>query len=244
MTVDPTETTDLQATARMAGVLYLIVVLTGLFSLLYVPSQIAVGGDPSTTIDNILESESLFRLGIAAELICYTVFLVLPFALYRLLHGVGREAAVLMVAFVVVSVPISFVSVLSKFEVLSLLSGGAEHLRAFTTEQVQAQVMLLLDAYENGFLVSQVFWGLWLLPFGYLVFRSGFLPRILGVLLMMGCFGYLIDFSGRFFFSGYTETMAGFVGLPAAAGEIGTCLWLLIVGVREGTAALAEEGLA
>jgi hypothetical protein len=219
--------------ARTAGLLYLVVVVTGIFSLAYVPSQIIVPGDASATGSNIAASESLFRLGIVAGFICYTAFLLLPFALYKLLSPVGKNVAVLMVAFAVVSVPISFVNLFNKLDVLSLLS-GADYLQAFTTEQLHAQVMLSLDAYRNGILVSQIFWGLWLFPFGYLVFKSGFLPRVLGILLMAGCFGYLIDVFGRALFPGYSETaIASFVTLPAAFGEIGTCLWLLIVGARE-----------
>src|SRR5690606_12181167 len=112
--------------------------------------------------------------------------------LYRLLSRFGQGAAVLMVACAVVSVPISFVNLLNRLDTLSLLS-GAGYLQAFTAEQLNAQVMLSLDAYGNGVLVSEIWWGLWLLPFGYLVFTSGVLPRVLGVLLMMGCFGYLIN---------------------------------------------------
>ena len=241
--MDSTEhATELNRTARMAGLFYLIVVVTGIFSLLYVPSQISTYGEATTVISGIQESGWLFRLGIVAGLICYTAFLVLPFVLYKLLHRVGREAAVLMVAFAVASVPISFISLLSKLDVLSLVS-GADHLQVFTPEQVYAQMRLLLDAYGNGVLVAQIFWGLWLLPFGYLVFKSGFLPRILGILLMMGCFGYLIDFFGRVLFSGYSETLATIVGLPASLGEIGICLWLLIVGVRQRTAAATDHHL-
>ena len=113
---------------------------------------------------------------------------------------------------------------------------GAHYFQAFTTDQIHAKVMILLDSYGNGILVSSVFWGLWLLPFGYLVFKSGFLPRILGILLMIGCFGYLIDFFGGVLFHGYSETpIARFVNLPGSLGEIGTCLWLLIMGAREPT---------
>lgn len=220
-------------TARTAGLLYFIVVVTGIFSLAYVPSQITVQGDAAATVRNIVASESLFRLGIAASVICYTAFLLLPFILYRLLSPVGKSVAVLMVAFAVVSVPISFVNLLNKFDVLSLLS-GAGYLQALTTEQLHAQVMLSLAAYSDGILVSKIFWGLWLLPFGYLVFKSGFLPRVLGILLMAGCFGYLIDFFGSVLVTGYAENaIARFVTLPASLGEIGTCLWLLIVGVHE-----------
>lgn len=219
--------------ARTAGLLYLIVVVTGVFSLLYVPSQITVQGDASATVRNIVASESLFRLGIVAGLVCHTAFLLLPLVLYKLLAPFGKGAAVLMVAFAVVSVPISFVNLLNKLDILSLLS-GADYPQAFTTEQLHAQVMQSLAAYRNGMLVSQIFWGLWLLPFGYLVFKSGILPRILGVLLVMGCFGYLIDFLGGALFRGYPDTaIARLVTLPGSFGEIGTCLWLLIMGVRE-----------
>ena len=221
--------------ARTAGLLYLIVVVTGIVSLIYVPSQITVHGDASATVRNIVAHEPLFRFGIVAGLICYTAFLLLPFALYKLLSPVGRNAAVLMVVLAVASVPISFVSLLYKLDVLTLLS-GAGYLQAFTTDQLQAQVMLSLDAYGNGILLSSVFWGLWLLPFGYLVFRSGFLPRVLGVLLMIGCFGDLFDALGHMLFPGYADTaIATFVTLPGSFGEIGICLWLLIMGAWEPT---------
>ena len=207
--------------------------LAGIFSLAYVPSRIDMAGDAATTVRNLIANESLFRLGIVAGLVCYTAFLMLPLALYKLLSPYGKQAAGLMVAFAVVSVPIAFVVTLNKFDVLSLLS-GADHLRAVGTEALQAQVMLSLGAYGDGLLVVQIFWGLWLFPFGYLVFKSGIIPRALGVLLMLGCFGYLINFIGRVLFPGYAESViAGWVRLPAAVGEIGTCLWLLVMGARE-----------
>ena len=227
------EMMDLKKTARMAGFIYLVVVVTGVFSLIYVPSHIFAGGDASATIRNIVANDRLFRLGIVVELIAHTVFLLLPFALYKLLSPLGRNAAVLMVAFAVVSVPIDFIINLNKLDVLSLLS-GADYLQALTTDDLHARVMMLLHSYDNGILVSKIFWGLWLLPFGYLVFKSGFLPRILGILLMLGCFGYLIDFVGEALFPGYSETaVARFIRLPAAFGELGICLWLLIVGATE-----------
>lgn len=222
-----------KTTARVAGWLYLIVVVTGVFSLAYVPSQLIVQGDASATIGKIVASELLFRFGIVAGLICYTTFLVLPLVLYKLLSPVNRSAAVLMVAFAVASVPVSFVNMLSKLDILSLLS-EAEYLQALPTGQLHAQVMLLLASYGNGLLVLKVFWGLWLLPFGYLVFKSGFIPKILGVLLMLGCLGYLIDFFGRALLPGYADTtVAGFVRKPGSLGEIGTCLWLLIMGANQ-----------
>lgn len=224
---------DMNKTARMAGFLYLIVVAAGIFSLGYVPSQIMVRGDAAATVSNIVASEPLFRLWIVAALLCYTAFLVLPLVLYRLLSPVGTGEAALMVVFAVTSVPIAFVNELNKLEILSLVS-GADYLQAFTAEQLRAEVMLSLATYNKGLLVLEIFWGLWLLPFGYLVFKSGFLPRILGVLLMLGCLGYVIDFSASVLFPGYAQTaISSFVTLPARFGEIGICLWLLIMGVRK-----------
>jgi hypothetical protein len=224
---------EMRQTARVAGLLYLIVVLTGIFSLAYVPSQLNVAGDSAATVSNIMASKPLFRLGIVAGLACYTAFLMLPLALYKLLSPFGKGAATLMVAFAAASVPISFVNQIHKLDMLTLLS-GAEYLQALSAEQLRAQVMIALDAYRNGMLVSQIFWGLWLLPFGWLVYKSGFLPKVLGVLLMMGCFGYLIDFAGTTLYPGYADTLiAKYASLPGTLGEIGICLWLLIVGVRE-----------
>jgi hypothetical protein len=217
--------------ARIAGLLYIIVVATGIFSLAYVPSQIEAD-DAATVMRNIVANEPLFRLGIVSSLVCYTAFLLLPLALYRLLSAHGRQAAVLMVALATASVPFSFANIMHRFDVLTLL-GDAGYLRAFSAEQLQAQVMLSLQSYRDGILVSEIFWGLWLLPFGWLVFKSRLLPRVLGVLLMLGCAGYLADFLGRVLVPEYAASgLGGYVRLPASLGEIGTCLWLLVMGAR------------
>lgn len=225
--------TSNRSMARTAGVLYLIVVLAGIFSIAYVPSQLFVRGNAIATVANIVAHEALYRQGIVAGFVCYVAFLLLPLALYRLLSPVDRPAAVLMVALASVSVPLAFVNLGHKLDVLSLL-GDANHLQAFTTAQLNAMVMQSLDAYRNGILVSEIFWGLWLLPFGYLVFKSGLMPRILGVLLILGCFGYLTEVIGTMLMPSYRDSaLAGVVTLPASIGEISTCLWLLIVGARE-----------
>ena len=140
-----------------------------------------------------------------------------------------------MVALAVVSVPISLVNLLNKFSVLTLI-GKPNYLATIQTEQLQTQVMLYLEYYNNGIDLLTIFWGLWLLPFGYLVYKSGFLPKILGILLMAGCFGYVINFTGNFLYPYYSKLgIATFISLPASIGEIGTCLWLLIAGVKSTT---------
>lgn len=214
-------------TARVAGLLYLVTVVTGLFSLIYVPSHINAHGDASRTVANIVAFESLFRLSIAAGALGYAAFLILPLALYKLLSPVSKDAAVLMVALAVACVPIYFVALANQLDVLSLLD-GTKYSNSFTPDQLQARVMLLMDAYNHRVFVSEIFWGLWLLPFGYLVFKSGFLPKILGALLMLGCFSYLIDYFGRILFPSYA--IPGVVMLPAGLGEMGICLWLTVLG--------------
>jgi len=220
-------------TARTTGLIYLIVVMTGILSLAYVPSQLVVPEDANKTVENIRASQDLFRIGIAAGFVCYLAFLLLPLAFYRLLSHVSQNIAVLMVIFAIVSVPISLGNMVNKIEVLTLLSGKA-YLASYSAEQLNAAVMWSLARYNNGVLVAKIFWGLWLLPLGYLVFRSGMLPKILGVLLMAGCFGYLIDVFGTALSSAYSlSSIAEFVILPATIGEIGTCLWLVIFGARK-----------
>ena len=219
-------------TARIAGALYLIVVLSGFFHLMYVPSKLNDWNNPGLMINNIINSETLFRLGIVAGLICYSAFLLLPLALYKLLSPVNKTYAVVMVALVVVSVPISFINMLNKFAVLTLLS-KANYLNGVQVGELHTQILLYLDYYRNGNQLASIFWGLWLFPFGYLVFNSGFLPKVFGVLLMAGCFGYVINFIGDFLFSSYGETgVSNFMSIPGGLGEIGICLWLLIAGVK------------
>jgi hypothetical protein len=221
------------STARVAGGIYLIVVITGIFSLAYVPSKLIVWNNASQTIQNITTHESMYRLSLLSSAVCYLAFLLLPFVLYRLLRSVDEITAKLMVLLAVVSVPISFLNLQNKYAVLTLIQ-DAQYSGFFPEGQLSGQVMFLLDNYNNGILILLVFWGLWLFPFGYLVFRSGFLPKILGLLLMLGCIAYMISFAGNTMMQNFGETaLAGFVRLPPALGEIGTCIWLLLRGINE-----------
>ncbi|NEN23846.1 DUF4386 domain-containing protein [Cryomorpha ignava] len=220
-------------TARVAGLLYLIMIIGGLISLAYIPSQLIVWESASETLENIRNSESLFRFGIAAGIITFLIFTLLPLALYKLLHEVSKFYASLMVIFTLVSVPLFFVNILNKFTVLTLIN-KADYLQKMGETELQTQVMFYLDSYRNGLEISQIFWGLWLFPFGYLVYNSGFLPKILGIFLMAGCFGYLITFFGGFLYPDfYKSILSDIVGFPAPIGEIGICLWLLIMGTNK-----------
>ena len=216
--------------ARLAGLNYLLLVITGIFYLVYAPAQFVVWNDAAITVENILNNEFLFRLWIFVGIISSVIFLVLPFTLYKLFESVDKTAAFLMVALSVVSVPFSLAYTISLLDILSLVS-EKHYLATLESAQIQAQVMLALESYVNGMSIVKVFWGLWLFPFGYLAYTSNYLPRIFGIALMLGCFSYLIKFSAGILFPSFD--IPGYVGYPSSFGEIGTCLWLLIMGAKE-----------
>ena len=213
-------------TARVAGFLYLIIFCLGIFAELFVRQRLIVPGDAATTVNSIMASESLFRLSLVSDLIRHTFLILLPLVLYKLLKPVNKNIALLMVIFALVSMPIAMLNMLNHFAALLLLS-GADYLTAFEADQSHAQVMFFLDLYEYGVFIPQ-FLSLWLLPLGYLVFKSGFLPRILGILLMIGCFCYLTDVVLFFLFPNSDATLSLF----AFIGELLFALWLLIKGVN------------
>ena len=217
--------------AKIAGVVYLICLVLGIFSNIFFRGKLLVPGDAATTINNIMANESLFRVGFVADLIFLTVWLLLPLALYKLLKPVNNIHAVLMVLFALVMVPIMFINNVFQFAPLLLLS-GADYLTVFETGQLHAQAMFFLNLRETGFLMPAIFYGLWLFPFGYLVyksgsvFKSGYIPKILGVLLMIGCFGYLIEFFTVFLLPDFD---AGNIRLATSIGEFLSPFWLLFL---------------
>ncbi|WP_052158261.1 DUF4386 domain-containing protein [Lacinutrix jangbogonensis] len=219
--------------ARVAGILYLLLIISGFIYLVFIPLELIDLQNATKTLENIRSSELLFRLGIVTAICSSLIFMLLPLALYNLLRNVNKVSAKFMVLFALISIPISFVNILNKFSVLTLIN-NSEYAQKIGQTEFQTQVMLYLENYNNGVQVSQIFWGLWLLPFGYLVYKSDFLPKVLGVFLMAGCFGYLITFFGGFLYSDFNKTIiSDIVGFPAPIGEIGICLWLLIMGTNK-----------
>ncbi|WP_350292732.1 DUF4386 domain-containing protein [uncultured Croceitalea sp.] len=220
--------------ARIAGLLYLITVLSGVISLVYVPSELIVWDNAAETYNSIVSNESLFKLGILSDVILYTTFIFLSLALYKLLRRTNENIARTMVILVLISVPISFVNLISKLDILSLIN-EAEVLKHIDLNLQYSQMMALLESHNNGILLVEIFWGLWLFPFGYLVYKSGIIPKIMGVFLMIACFGYLADFLGYFLFpEDFGETVIPTISsISQALGEMGICLWLLIMGAKE-----------
>ena len=217
-------------TARLAGLLYVLLVISGLIYLVYIPSTLIDWHNASKTFENIKNSIYLFKMGTLVAICSFLIFTILPLVLYKLLSSINKSAAFLMVLFALISIPLSFVNILNNFSILSLLKDNQSNLGVSGLEE---QIMFYLEQYSNGLEVLQIFWGLWLLPFGYLVFKSSFLPKILGTFLMLGCLGYLISFFGGFLFENFSNTiLSNFIGIPAAIGEIGIALWLLIMGTN------------
>ena len=223
--------------ARIAGFWYLLMAITGPIGLLYVPSRLIVPGETTATANNIMASETLFRIGIVSCVLCQIAFIFLVLALYRLLKGVNQHHASLMVAFVLVSVPIAFLNMLNPLAALLLLS-GAGFLTVFEPNQLNALTMVFLNLQEYGTMIVQIFWGLWLLPFGLLVFKSGFFPKILGVFLIIACFGYVAHSFTFLLFPRYGDIVSSFVAVPEAIGELSMVLWLLIIRTKEQKPAL------
>ena len=214
----------LRRDGRIAGALYLVVVATGMFCLAWVPSQLG------TDVADAAARIGLFRAGIAAFMAMQVAFLLLPLALYRVLGDVDRRAAILMVALAAASVPIGLIALSHRMEALSLLDSTAAH----ATAAVDAAFAASLQRYGHGLRIASLCWGLWLLPFGWLVLRSARIPRVLGVLLMLGGIGYVVKVFGGLMPGFADSAFARYTTLPAALGEIGSCLWLLAFGARAG----------
>ena len=166
--------------ARTAGLLYLLMGITGGFGIMYVPANIIVAGDITATARNMIDSEFLVRLSVYSGLISQTIFVFLVLSLNRLLKEVNPKHAKLMVTLVMVSVPIAFLNSLNLVAAQILVS-GSDYLNIFDTAQRNSLMMLFIELYEQGVIIVEIFWGLWLLPFGLLVIKSEFIPRIIGI---------------------------------------------------------------
>jgi len=217
-------------TARLAGVLYLVNGVTGFFSIIYVPSKLFVSGNAAATAHNILASERLFRLGIGSEVICAVEYIYLLWVLYRLLSGVSKTHASLMVIFGLAFVPIMCMNAVSEIAALMLLRGA--DFPVFNQLQRESLAMLFLSVRNYGYDVGWIF-GLWLFHFGVCVWKSGFLPRFLGALLIAACFGYLAVGFTSFLLPSYVNIVSRLANIPLTLGEPAAILWLLIRGAKD-----------
>jgi hypothetical protein len=231
--------TLLSKNARVAGLLYILASVVGVLRLMYIPNKLFVYGNATETAANIAAHESLFRLGIASELLGAALWLFVPLALYRLLKGVDQTLAMLMVILgSLMQVPLFFVNVVTDVAAL-LFARGSGYLSVFDKPQRDAFARLFLDLHHQLDLANFVFAGLWLFPFGLLVYKSRFLPRFLGVWLMIACFAWLaFSFTGLLFPAYQDKAFS--ITQPIALGEVATMLWLVIMGAKEQRLAVAS----
>lgn len=210
---------------RVAGLVYLGVVLTGIFTLAYSASQLFGGDDPAVTAATLEAKLGLLQASNFAFLAMCAFFLALPFALARVFAPYGRNASRLMIAFVAASIPFSLLAIMQHFELAELAGRGA-----ISSATVDAGVA----AYDKWIDIASIFWGLWLAPLGWLVLKSGAIPRIIGVFLILGCIEYLAEYFGPMVSAGYKDApLREMLSWTSSVGEIGTCLWLLVMGARE-----------
>jgi hypothetical protein len=212
--------------ARSAGLLYLVGSVAGVFGILYGPSLV-VQGDAAATARTILASESLFRLSIVSALLCQILFIFVALALYQLLKAVNQNMAALMVIVMLLSIPIAMLNELNNVAVLFLVS-GADSLKVFSADQVHALVPFFLNLHALGLDIGFLAGALWFFPLGYLVFRSGFLPRILAVLLMVNGLAYTIDSVAAVLRPDLNVNLVMLTGWV----EVLFALWLLIRGIN------------
>lgn len=221
---------SIRKTARLAGLLYLLSSLPAPFALIYVPRKLFVSGDATATANHVRASETLLRMAIGGELLGMTVFIFVALTLYRLFKDVSARHALAMLILILLSIPISFLNVLNEVAALRLASGSTV-LSAFDPHQRDALAYLFLDLHGDGFMVAQIFWGLWLFPFGILVIRSGFIPRVLGVLLMIAGCANVASSLASLVFPQY-EDLVSRVATILQLGELPIVFYLLIWGAR------------
>ncbi len=234
-TVEPSKTT-----ARLAGVLYLLVGVFGGFAEGFVEPKMYAAGDAAATFQNLLFNAGLVRAGVVADLLNQAFFLMLAITLYALLRHVNRSVARGMVVLVAVAAAIASLNTVFLFEGLQVAIDPT-YLTAFGPKGVEALALLLVDMQHYGLLTAQVFFGLWLAPLGYLVFKSCLFPKALGAVLMFGAACYLVDLLAAFLAPGISTMIHGFVVIPCAVAEIAMVVYLLAVGVRSSTPAIVES---
>lgn len=221
---------SLKKTARLAGLLYLIWVITGVYGIFFVSSQTVVQGNAVATANKIIANEFIFKTGIINDIISNTIWVFIVLILYRLFKQVNKRQAKLLVALVIVQIPVFFF--MEALNITSLMIFKGEILKTFELSQRQDLAMLFLKISDNGTIVLETFWGLWLFPFGQLVYKSEFIPRIFGVFLIFNGIAYIIHSFTILLFPDYQAIVWQFAIPFWVLGEISIMLWLLIKGVR------------
>ena len=221
--------TTIRSQARRAGLLYMLMALTAPIGLMVVPGRVVVTGDAAATAERLRSLESLARIGLASELFHQTVAIFVVLALYRLFRGVSESLARQMVILgALVSVPIMFANAINSIAAL-VCASRPEFLSAFDPAQLDGLAYLFMRLHARGITVASIFWGLWLFPFALLVVRSGFIPRPIGVLMMIAGVGYLVSATVTLLVPQFAPVVNNYA-LALELGELPVIFWLLIWG--------------
>ncbi len=219
-----------QKAVTILRILYPIWFVVGLFGLMYVPSALIVSGDATATANNIMAHELLFNMGIVGSLLTQLIHIVVVLVLYQLFKSVSKNHATILVVVGLVGVPIAMLSELNKVAAL-LLSKGGGYLAAFEPAQLQSLMMFFLNLNEQGIFIATIFWGLWLFPLGYLIYTSGYFPKILGILMLVAGIGYTLEPFVRYLSPNFAEIIAP-VLLAMVMGELIFMIWITIKGAK------------
>jgi Domain of unknown function (DUF4386) len=219
-----------QKLAKIAGVLYLFIAILGFWGIMYVPSQTIVRGDGAATMSKLLSNEFLFRSGIAGNLASSVIFLFLALTFYRLFKNINENLAKTLVVLVIVQTPVFFISEALNFSALMVAKG--ELMKSFDTIQRQDFVLFLFRTSKYTIIFLEIFWGLWLIPLGQLILKSGYLPRIIGVFLILGGIAYVIEVMDYILLSEKLSFITDYFAIFYSVAELSTVFWLLVKGVK------------
>lgn len=217
--------------ARITGLLYLVIIVCGMSSGIFVRETLIVAGDATATAQNIISSPTRFRLGFVADLLMVISDVAVALLFYFMLKQVNKTIAMLATFFRLIQSAILGVNLLNYFTPLLILS-GSEYLNSFSADQLNAQALLHLKAFDFGYLISGVFFGFNCLFMGYLLLRSKIFPSYLGGMLVVAAFGYLLNSMTNFVAPQYASFTEGILILSALTSELAVCFWLLFKGFK------------
>ncbi|WP_298475504.1 DUF4386 domain-containing protein [uncultured Maribacter sp.] len=216
---------------RLAGLIFLILAITGIFAEFFVRQKLYVPGDLAATYTNITENQWLFRLGFVSDLLMSTSFFFYVFVMYTVFKKVNKNLSLLMLLLTVISVAMFCQNALNQFAGLKLLTTDY-YVGALNYEQLQSLATFFTNIHMDGYLVNQIFYGLYMFPLGYMIFKSGLAPKVIGVFLMLGAIVDIIDFIVYFLYPNINSVFLQNITIPADIGEISLCLWLLFMGLK------------
>lgn len=225
-----TNNSSIRKSAKQAGVLYFFIAILGFWGIMYVPSQIVFKDNLAITIKNIVEKEFLFRSGTVSQLLSSVIFIFLAMKFYQIFKNINKYLAQVMVVLVLVQIPVVFLG--EAFNISALMISKGELMKSLSEVDRQEMAYLFLRIYKFGIIILMIFWGLWLIPLGQLIIKSGYLPKIIGILLISGGIAYVIESLDYLLFAEKLSPLTNYTFIIYSLAELTTIAWLLIKGIK------------